>query len=54
MKWYQSKTNITAVGGILGAIAGFLTGALDPASAIQAGVVSLMAIFMRQGIAKGK
>ncbi len=54
MKWYQSKTNKTAVATILGSVAGYLTGAMDPVTAIQTGIMGLMAIFMRQGIAKSK
>ena len=52
MSWYKSKTNKTAIATILGSIAGYLSGAMDPATAIQTGVMGIMAIFMRQGIEK--
>ena len=53
-KWYKQKTAWTGITGVLTGIGGFATGALDPASAIQTILMSLMGIFMRQGIEKNK
>ncbi len=54
MKWYESKTNKTAVVAIIGAALGAWTKTIDPVTAVQTIVMSLMAIFMRQGIAKSQ
>ncbi len=54
MKWYQSKTNKTAIVAMIGAALAAWTGTMDPVTAAQTVIGSLMVIFMRQGIAKGK
>jgi len=52
MKWYESKTNRTAIGGVLTALGALAAGAIDPATAIQSIVACLLAVFMRQGVEK--
>ena len=47
--WYRSKTLWTGAVGVLGAVAGGLTGTLDPQTAIISGLGSLLAIFLRAG-----
>jgi len=49
-QWYKQKTTWTGISGVVTGVAGFMTGTLDPASAIQTIIVSLMGVFMRQGI----
>jgi uncharacterized membrane protein HdeD (DUF308 family) len=51
-KWYQSKTNWTGITTIVGAVAGYLTGAIDPVTAAQTIVAGFALIFLRQGVAK--
>lgn len=52
MKWYQQKTTWTGIGGIVTAVSGFFMGTLDAASALQLGIISLIGIFLRQGVEK--
>lgn len=52
MSWYKQKTTWTGIGGIVTAVGGFLTGQMDLQTAIELFVGSLLAIFLRQGIAK--
>ena len=54
MKWYKSKTNWTAIVGIVGAIGGALTGEVNTVTAVQTIVGFLAMIFLRQGVAKVK
>lgn len=57
MHWNEllrSKTFWTGVTGILSAIAGGLTGTLPVAEAVQLGIGSLAAIFLRDKMALGK
>jgi hypothetical protein len=48
----KSKTFWTGVTSILGAVGGVVTGTLPVATAVQTGVTALLAIFIRDGIAK--
>ena len=52
MKWYRQKTTWTGIAGLVSAIGGYLSGTLDAASAIQLGTTALVAIFLRQAVAK--
>jgi len=49
-KWYKQKTTITAIGGILGAVGGYMTGALPAYEAINIVFTALVGAFLRQGI----
>ena len=51
-KILKQKTTWTGIAAIVAALGGFFTGTLDPSSAIQLGVSGLIAIFLRQGVAK--
>ena len=48
----KTKTFWGSVSGIIAAAGGFYTGTMDPGTAIQTIVGSLLAIFIRDGIAK--
>ena len=48
----KSKTVWTGIAGLVAAAGGFFTGEMDLGSAIQTGIISLLAIFLRHGIAK--
>jgi hypothetical protein len=50
----KSKTTWTGIAGIIAAIGGAVTGSMDVGTAIQTGLTSLLAIFLRDGIAKNK
>ncbi len=52
--WYKQKTTRTAIGGILTAIAGVLTGAVDPATAVGTCFILVTQIFQRQGTETAK
>jgi len=45
-----NKTYIAGGIGLLTAIAGYLTGEMDLANAIQTGLISVIGIFLRSGI----
>ena len=49
-KWYQSKTIWTGIIGVVTAAGAGMTGTMSPAEAIQTGLGSLAAIFIRQGM----
>jgi hypothetical protein len=46
----KSKTTWTGIAGIIAAIGGAVTGTMDIGTAIQTGVTSILAIFLRDGI----
>lgn len=48
----RSKTVWTGIAGIVAAAGGYFTGEIELATAVQAGVGCLLAIFLRQGIDK--
>jgi len=48
----KSKTVWAGIAGLITAAGGFFTEEMDPGVAIQTGIVSLPAIFLRHGIAK--
>jgi len=50
----KSKTTWTGIAGIIAAIGGAVTGTMDIGTAIQTGIASLLAIFIRDGIEKNK
>lgn len=55
MKWSEmrnSKTFWSGVVGVIGSVGGALTGEMDIGTAIQTGVTCVLAIFLRDGIAK--
>lgn len=51
-RWWKSKTIITGVVSIIGAAAGFATGALPMLGAIQIIEVALLGVFLRSAIDK--
>jgi len=53
MEWLKQKTTWAGIGAIVAAASGFFTGSMLPAEALQLGISGLLAIFLRQGIAKG-
>jgi len=46
--WYQQKTTWAAITGIIGAVAGVVTGEITPVIAAQTALGCLLAIFLRQ------
>ena len=48
----KSKTVWAGIAGLIAAAGGFFTGEIDLSVAIQTGITSLLAIFLRHGIAK--
>lgn len=46
----HSKTFWTGLAGGVSAVGGYITGAMDPGTAIQTAIGSLIAIFLRSGI----
>lgn len=46
------KTYIVALGGVLTAVGGFLTGTIDAASAIQLAFTSIIGATVRHGVGK--
>ena len=53
-KFWQTKTFWAGIAGLVSAGAGFATGGIGTAAAIQIAITSLIGIFMRQGIEKLK
>lgn len=47
-KWYRQRTTWTALAGIAGALAGMVTGVVDPVSGVQTIFGGLGFIFLRQ------
>jgi hypothetical protein len=47
----KSKTFWTGLAGVLGAVGGFFTGEATAVQAIQLGITSLLAIFLRDAMA---
>jgi len=50
----KQKTTWTGVAAVIAAAGGFFTGTLPLATALQMAFTGLLAIFLRQGIAKGE
>jgi len=48
----KSKTFWTGLAGVIGAVGGYFTGEATAGTAIQIGITSLLAIFLRDGMAK--
>ena len=48
--WYKQNTTRTAIGGILLAVGGMATGAIDVGTGVQSIFMAVMGIFMRQGV----
>lgn len=48
--WYASKTVWTGVSGLVAAAAGYFTGQLPLAQALQMGLTALIGIFLRTGM----
>lgn len=46
----HSKTFWTGLAGVVSAVGGYMTGTMDPGTAIQTAIGSLTAIFLRSGI----
>jgi hypothetical protein len=46
----KSKTLWTGITGVIGALAGYMTGELEIGAAINIGITSLLAIFVRHGV----
>lgn len=49
----KTKTFWGGISGIVAAVAGVMTGTMDPGTAVQTAIGSLLAVFLRDGIAKG-
>jgi hypothetical protein len=47
-KWFQSKTIWTGIAGLVATAGALFTGEMELASALQAGLTSLIGIFLRQ------
>lgn len=50
--WYKSKTIWTGIAGVVGAVGAGVTGETSTPDAIQIGLNSLLAVFLRLGIIK--
>jgi hypothetical protein len=50
----KQKTTWTGITAIITALGGYFTQTMDASTAIQLGLGGLTAIFLRQGISKGK
>ena len=48
----RSKTFWTGITGLIGAIGGYFSGDLEMGAAINVGITSLLAIFVRHGVSK--
>ena len=48
----KSKTFWAGVTGLIGAISGYLTGELEIGAAMNVGITSILAIFVRHGVSK--
>ena len=48
----KSKTFWAGVTGLVGAISGYLTGELEIGAAMNVGITSVLAIFVRHGVSK--
>jgi hypothetical protein len=48
----KSKTFWTGITGLIGAVSGFLTGDLEIGAALNVGVTSILAIFVRHSVSK--
>jgi len=48
----KSKTLWAGITGLVGAVAGYFTGTIDPNTAITVGFTSIIGIFIRDGVAK--
>jgi len=49
---FKSKTTWTGISAIIAAAAGYFTGQMDMAGAMQTAFTGLIGIFLRQGVAK--
>lgn len=54
MNFSGKKTYVVAIGGVLGAVGGFLTGALDAPQAIQLAITSLLGATLRNAVSAPK
>ena len=52
--WFRQKTTWTGIAGVVTAVGGFLTGAISAAEALQLGFMSLIGVFLRQGVESTK
>ena len=52
MKWYKQKTFWAGVAAAITAVAGFATGTVELATALELFFTALIGIFLRQGVAK--
>lgn len=50
--WYTQKTTWTGIAGVVSGVAGLLTGTMNMGEAVQLVVMSLIGIFLRQGLIK--
>ena len=50
----SSKTVLTAVAAILSAVGAYLSGELELSAALNIGVTSILAIFLRHGVKKAE
>lgn len=53
MKWYRQKSTWTGVAGLIASVGGFLTGTIDPVSALSGVGASVMAILYPEGRRNG-
>jgi hypothetical protein len=49
---FKSKTFWTGITGLIGALGGYFSGELEMGAAINVGITSLLAIFVRHGVSK--
>lgn len=49
-KWYKSKTIWGGISGFISAVAGFMTGAMDPGTAVVMGFTAIQSISLRDAI----
>ena len=54
LPWFKQKTTWTGIVGIVGAAAGFFTGTLPLAIALQTAFTGLIGVFLRAGVEKAK
>ena len=48
----KSKTFWAGITGLIGAVSGYLTGELEIGAAMNVGITSVLAIFVRHGVSK--
>lgn len=52
--WYRQKTTWTCIAAIVGAVGAYLTGEITLFACLQAVLIAIGGIFLRQGVEKSK